>query len=41
MPSITLDHEMFAPCFMLLDMFQGLLAYSLWKLEKNLYRVVV
>ena len=26
---------------MSLDMFQGLLAYSLWELEKNLYPTVV
>ena len=28
-----LGHEVFAPCFMALDMFQCLLAYSLWELK--------
>ena len=32
-PSIPLDHEIFAPCFMSLDMFQCFLVYSLWELE--------
>ena len=32
MISIPLDHEIFAPCFMSLDMSQCLLAYGLWKL---------
>ena len=31
--SIPLDHEIFAPCFMSLDMFQCLLVYSLWEPE--------
>ena len=31
--SIRLDHEIFAPCFMSLDIFQCLLIYSLWELE--------
>ena len=33
MASIPLDHEIFAPYFMSLDMFQCLLVYSLWELE--------
>ena len=41
MISIPLDHEIFAPCFMSLDMFQCLLVYSLWELEQNLYPTVV
>ena len=35
MISIPLDHEVFVPCFMLLDMFQCLLVYSLWELDWN------
>ena len=31
--SIPLDHEMFAHCFMSLDMFQCLLVYNLWEPE--------
>ena len=31
--SVPLDQEVFTPCFMSLDMFQGLLVYSLWELE--------
>ena len=31
--SIPLDHEIFAPGLMSLDMFQCLLVYSLWELE--------
>ena len=31
--SIPLDYEIFAPCFMYLDMFQCVLVYSLWELE--------
>ena len=31
MISVPLDHEIFVPCFMSLDMFQ--LIYSLWELE--------
>jgi len=34
MISISLDHEIFAPCFMPLDMFQCLLVYSLWELNR-------
>ena len=34
MISISLDHEMFAPCFMCLDMFQCLLVHSLWELNR-------
>ena len=30
---IHLDHEIFAPCFMSLGMFQYLLVYSLWELK--------
>ena len=37
MVSIPLDYEIFAPCFMSLDMFQGLLGYTLRELEQNLY----
>ena len=33
MSSKPLGHEVFAPCFMALDMFQCLLAYSLWELK--------
>ena len=33
MISISLDHEIFASYFMLLDMFQCLLMYSLWEIE--------
>ena len=33
MISIPLDHEMFVPCFMSLDMFQRPLVYSLWEPE--------
>ena len=32
MISIPLDHAIFAPCFMSLDMFQCLLVYGLWEL---------
>ena len=35
------DHEIFAPCFMSLYMFQYLLVYSLWELEQNLYPTIV
>ena len=38
---LPLDHEIFAPCFMSLDMFQCLLVDSLWELEQNLYLTVV
>ena len=31
--SISLDHEVFAPYFMSLNIFQCLLVYSLWELE--------
>ena len=41
MISIPLNQEMFAPCFMSLDMFQCLLVYSLWELEQNLYPTIV
>ena len=41
MISVPLDHEIFAPCFMSLGMFQCLLVYSLWELEQNLYPAVV
>ena len=41
MTSITLDHEIFAPCFMSLNLFQCLLFYSLWDLEQNLYPTAV
>ena len=34
MISVPLDHQIFAPCFMSLDMFQCLLVYSLWNLNK-------
>ena len=30
---LKLDHEIFASCFMSLDIVQCLLVYSLWKLE--------
>ena len=33
MISVPLDYEIFASCFMSLDMFQYLLVYSLWELE--------
>ena len=33
MSSKPLGHEVFAPCFMSLDIFQRLLAYSLWELK--------
>ena len=33
MISIPLEHEIFASCFMSLDMFQCLLVYSVWELE--------
>ena len=36
MISIPLDHEIFAPCFMSLNMFQCLLVYNLWEHE---YRI--
>ena len=32
MISILLDHEIFAPSFMFLEMFQYLLVYNLWEL---------
>ena len=41
MISIPLDHEIFAPSFMSLDMLQCLLVYSPWELEENLYPAVV
>ena len=41
MISVPLGHEMFAPCFMSLDMFQCLLVYSLRELEENLYPSIV
>ena len=41
MIAIPLDHEIFAPRFISLDVFQCLLVYSLWKLEWNLYPTVV
>ena len=41
MISIPLDHEISAPCFMFLDIFQCLLVYSLWEHEYNLYPTVV
>ena len=41
MISILLEHEISAPGFMSLDMFQGLLAYSLWELELNLHPTIV
>ena len=34
MISIPLDRDIFAPCFMSLDMFQCFLVYSLWELNK-------
>ena len=34
MISVPLDHQIFAPCFMSLDMFQCLLVYSLWNMNK-------
>ena len=34
MISIPLDHEIFTHCFMSLDMFQCLLAYSIWNLNR-------
>ena len=40
MISISLGHEVFAPCFMSLDMFQCPLDYSLWELKKNLCPIV-
>ena len=33
MISTPFDYDLFAPCFMSLDMFQCLLVYSLWELE--------
>ena len=40
-----LDHESSAPCFMTLDMYQGLLytgeIYHLWEREQNLHPAVV
>ena len=33
MISILIDHKIFALGLMSLDMFQGLLVYSLWELE--------
>ena len=33
MSSILLGYEIFAPCFMSLDMFQCLPVYSLWEFE--------
>ena len=41
MISILLDHEVFAPCFMSLDIFQCFLVYSLWEHEQNLYPSVL
>ena len=41
MISKLLDHEIFAPCFMSLDIFQCLLVYSLWEHEQNLYPSVL
>ena len=41
MIAVPSDHEVFAPRFMSLDVFQCLLVYSLWKLEWNLYPTVV
>ena len=41
MISMHLDHEIFAPCFMSLDIFQRLQVYILWELEQNLYPNVV
>ena len=38
---MLLNHEIFAHCFMSLDMFQCLSVYSLWELEQNLYPVIV
>ena len=40
MISIRLDHEIFASCFMSLDIFQCLLVYSLWELEQNSYPAI-
>ena len=34
MISVPLDHQIFAPYFMSLDMFQCLLVYSLWNLNR-------
>ena len=41
MISVPSDHEIFAPCFMSLYMFQCLLAYRLQGLEKNLYPTIL
>ena len=38
---ISLDQEIFLPCFMSLDMYQCLLVYSLWELKYNLYPTVM